>query len=123
MAMEKRMTEEEKEHFLKQVRRKGKAMALPAAERERWQEEYDKILAYLRDNYKNFLISSIVRKNRYANQEVFQRFVREEDCGLIQLANQAISSGNAEDLLVYCWLMHIRYMAMLQAEKQEIMTR
>ena len=106
----RRMTAVEKEHFLKQVERKGKALALPDDERAKWQKEYDKIVDYLRENYRSFILSNIIRSNRYKNIEIFKLFLDQEKDGLLKLTNQAINEGNAEDLQWYCWLMHLRYM-------------
>ena len=108
----RRMTAIEKDHFLKQVERKGKAMALPESERAKWQKEYDKIVDYLRENYKSFILSNIIRSNRYKDIKIFKLFLDHEKDGLMKLTNQAINEGNAEDLQWYCWLMHLRYMCM-----------
>lgn len=108
----RRMTAVEKEHFLKQVERKGKALALPDDERAKWQKEYNKIVDYLRENYRSFILSNIIRSNRYKNIDIFKLFLDQEKDGLIALTNQAMKEGNAEDLQWYCWLMHLRYMTM-----------
>ena len=108
----RRMTDREKEHFLKQVERKGKALSLPAAERAKWQKEYDKILAYIRENYKNFLCSSVIRNDRYRSKAVLEAMLESEKDGLVSLTMQALKEGNADNLSWYCWCMHLRYMLM-----------
>ena len=108
----RRMTAIEKEHFLKQVERKGKALALPDAERAKWQKEYDKILDYIREHYKNFLLSSIIRNDRYRNKAVLEKVLEQEKDNLGALIGQALREGNAEDLSWCCWLMHLKYMLM-----------
>lgn len=110
----RRMTKEEMEHYLKQVERRGKAKILPSSELEKWRGEYDKITAYLKEHYRNFVCSNIIRRNRYIDLDVFNRFVAEEEYGLFALANQALDEGNAGDLACYVWMMHLKYMAMLK---------
>lgn len=120
MAMNRRMTDAEMEYYLKQVERRGKAKILPPAELEKWKDEYNKITAYLKEHYKNFICSNIIRRNRYIDLDVFKRFVEEEENGLIALAHQALDDGNADDLSCYCWLMHLKYMVMWKYERDEI---
>lgn len=108
----RRMTNVEKEHFLKQVERKGKALALPDAERAKWQKEYDKILDYIREHYKNFLCSSVIRNDRYRSKYVLEAMLESEKDGLVALAMQALKEGNADDLQWHCWCMHLKYMLM-----------
>ena len=104
---------------MKQVERKGKSKQLPPEKLKKWQEEYDNINRYLKENYKNFCCSYIVRRNRYIDLEVFQRFVEEEKNDLIALANQAVKDGNADDLQWYCWCMHAKYMCMWKVKQDE----
>ncbi len=111
------MTDVEMEHYLKQVERRGKALCLPKGELVKWRKEYDKITAYLREHYKNFVLCNIIRRNRYVDLEVFRRFVKEEKDNLIALANQALNEGNTEDLSWYCWCMHLKYMCMWKQAK------
>jgi len=114
------MTAIEKEHFLKQVERKGKALALPDAERAKWQKEYDKILDYIREHYKNFLLSSIMRNDRYRNKAVLEKVLEQEKDNLGALIGQALREGNAEDLSWYCWCMHLKYMLMWRVMQDEL---
>ena len=116
----RRMTDVEMEHYLKQVERRGKALCLPSAELEKWQDEFSKISLYLKSEYKRFVISKIVRRRRYADVEVFNKFVKKEENGLIALAHKALDDGNADDLSCYCWLMHLKYMVMWKYERDEI---
>lgn len=120
MAMNRRMTDAEMEYYLKQVERRGKAKSLPPAELKKWKDEYNKITAHLKEHYKNFICSNIIRRNRYIDLDVFKRFVEEEENGLIALAHQALDDGNADDLFCYCWLMHLKYMVMWKYERDEI---
>lgn len=120
MAMSRRMTDAEIEYYLKQVERRGKAKSLPPAELKKWKDEYNKITAHLKEHYKNFICSNIIRRNRYIDLDVFKRFVEEEEYGLFALANQALDDGNADDLFCYCWLMHLEYMVMWKYERDEI---
>lgn len=113
----RRMTDAEMEYYLKQVERRGKALSLPADQLERYRGEYDKIAAYLKAHYRNFLCSKIIRRNRYIDLDVFRRFVAEEENGLLALANQALKEGNAVDFGWYCWLMHLKYMVMWKARR------
>lgn len=108
----KRMTDAEIEYYIKQVERKGNAMKLGEEKRKKWQKEYDKIVDYLRENYRSFILSNIIRSNRYKNIDIFKLFLDQERDGLLKLTNRAINEGNAEDLQWYCWLMHLRYMCM-----------
>lgn len=119
MAMSRRMTNVEMEHYLKQVERRGKAKSLPPAELEKWKDEYNKITEYLKEHYKNFICSNIIRRNRYIDLDVFNRFVAEEEHGLIALAHRALDEGNSEDFRLICWLMHLKYMVMWKTEKEE----
>lgn len=119
MAMSRRMTDVEMEHYLKQVERRGKAKSLPPAELEKWRSEYDKITAHLKKYYQNFICSSIIRRNRYIDLDVFRRFVEEEEDGLLALAKQALREGNAEDFSLACWMMHLKYMVMWKNTKEE----
>ena len=117
--MSRPMTDVEMKHFLRQVERRGKALALPDAERAKWQGEYDKITLYLRENYKNFVCSKIVRHKRYLDLDVFAAFAESEKNGMLVEANQLVNAGNAEDLDWICWLMHLKYMLMWR-EAQEV---
>lgn len=119
MAMSRRMTDVEMEHYLKQVERRGKAKILPSSELEKWRSEYDKITAYLKEHYRNFVCSNIIHRNRYIDLDVFNRFVAEEEYGLIALTHQVLDEGNSEDFRLICWLMHLKYMAMWKTEKEE----
>ena len=112
MAMSRRMTDSEMEYFLKQVERKGKALSLPADQLDRYRGEYNKINEYLKEHYRSFICSKIIRRNRYIDLDVFNRFVAEEEYGLFALANQALDDGSAGDLACYVWMMHLKYMVM-----------
>lgn len=108
----RRMTDVEMEHYLKQVARRGRALCLPAAELEKWQDEFNKITLYLKSEYKRFVISKIVRRRRYADVEVFNKFVKKEENGLIASAKRLLDQGDADNFDWLCWLMHLKYMTM-----------
>lgn len=115
----RRMTSEEQDHYLHQVARRGKARELPPEKLEKWKEEYEKITAYLRENYKWFVCSKIARRKAYTDAEVFQQLIEEEKDGLCVLINQAVNEGNTEDLLLCCWWMHLLYMLKWKEAKIE----
>lgn len=116
---QRRMSPEEISHYLKQVERRGKALSLPVDQLGRYRGEYDKITAYLRAEYRRFLCSKIVRRNRYIDLNVFRRLVTEEENRLLALANQALDRGNGKDFDWCCWMLHLRYMALWKDTKEE----
>lgn len=114
-----RMTAEEAAYYLRQVERRGKARSLPKEELAKWRRDYDRITDYLRREYRRFLCSQIIRRSRYIDRTVLQRFAAEEGAGLFALANQALNEGNADDFSVCCWWLHLRYMVMWETVKEE----
>jgi len=108
----RRMTDVEMEHYLAQVARRGKALCLPAAELEKWRDEFNKITLYLKSEYKRFVISKIVRRRRYTDLAVFNEFVEKEKNGLIASAEKLLDQGDADNFDWFCWLMHLKYMTM-----------
>lgn len=100
------------EHYLKQVERRGKALCLPSAELEKWQDEFNKISLYLKSEYKRFVISRIVRWGRYTDVAVFNAFVEKEKDGLIASAEKLLDQGDADNFDWFCWQMHLKYMTM-----------
>ena len=113
----RRMTDVEMEHYLKQVERRGKALCLPSAELEKWQDEFNKISLYLKSEYKRFVISKIVRRRRYTDLVVFNEFVEKEKDGLIASAKRLLNQGDADNFDWFCWLMHLKYMTMWREAK------
>lgn len=116
-----RMTDDEMQHYIKQVERRGKALHLPKAELEKWKTEYDKISDYLNRNYRRFMVSQIVRRRAYADVAVFQAFVESEKDGLIAGAREMLNQGDALNFDWFCWLAHLRYMTMV-GEKRGVIT-
>lgn len=120
MATRRRMTREEKDYFLKQVERKGKAKDLKEKDEaafKKWEGEYQKIVQYLRENILWFFVSDIVRNDRYMDFKLLHEFLEEEEHGMVEIAKDEINKGNAPDLCLIMFMMHAKYMAMWKAAK------
>ena len=120
MATRRRMTREEKDYFLKQVERKGKAKDLKEKDEaafKKWEGEYQKIVQYLRENILWFFVSDIVRNDRYMDFKLLHEFLEEEEHGMVEIAKDEINKGNVPDLCLIMFMMHAKYMAMWKAAK------
>lgn len=110
-----RMTKEEISEYLHQVERKGKAMELrekKPTEFEKWKEEYIKIVKYLRENWTRFVISMIVRNDRYLDWKLLKTLLEKEREDMLVIVNEEISRGNVPDLNLILFMMHGKYMLM-----------
>lgn len=99
----KKMTSEEVAEFFHQVKRKGKALSLPADQLDKYRNEYDRIVAYLKKNYRGFLFYHISGGSNMVNKDTFNRALKVmESRGLFQNTKFALIKGDAEDLAVQC---------------------
>ena len=115
-----RMTKEEITEFLHQVERKGKAMELrekKPAEFEKWKEEYTKIVEYLRGNWARFVVSMIVRNDRYLDWKLLKTLLEEEKKDMLAIVNDEINRGNVPDLNLILFMMHGKYMTLWREAK------
>lgn len=113
--MAKRMTREEKDYFLKQVERKGKAKEVQKKDEitfKKYEGEYKKIVHYLRDNVKRFLVSEIVRDDRYMDWVLLKEILEEEKDDALVIFKDELNKGNVPDLNLILFMMHTKYMTM-----------
>lgn len=115
VVMAKRMTREEKDYFLKQAERKGKAKELQKKDEvafKKWENEYKKIVQYLRENVHRFLVSEIVRNDRYMDWDLLKEFLEEERDDMLVIFKTELNNGNAPDSSLILFMMHTKYMMM-----------
>ena len=112
MATRRRMTREEKDYFLKQVERKGKAKEVQkkdVATFKKYEGEYKKIVQYLRENVHRFLVSEIVRDDRYMNLAMLKELLEEEKDDMLVIFKDELNNGNVPDLCLILFMMHAKY--------------
>ena len=120
MATRRRMTREEKDYFLKQVERKGKAKEVQkkdVATFKKYEGEYKKIVQYLRENVHRFLVSEIVRDDRYMNLAMLKELLEEEKDDMLVIFKDELNNGNVPDLCLILFMMHAMYKYMWMAAK------
>lgn len=99
----KKMTSEDVAEFFHQVERKGKALSLPSEQLDRYRDEYDKILAYLKANYLSFLLYHISGGTNMVNMTTLDRACKViAGKGIFQDLKAALIKGNAEELKKHC---------------------
>lgn len=99
----KKMTSEDVAEFFYQVKRKGKALSLPPEQLEKYRDEYEKIIVYLRANYKSFLIYHITGGQNRANLETFERALKViNGKGIFRDLKAALLKGDVEELKKHC---------------------
>ena len=111
----KRMTNEEKEFFLKQVKRKGKALELKKKKPEEFQkykDEYEKIVNYLQKNHARYFAFEIVRDRRCMDKKLLRRLLAEEKKNMLEMAKEELNRGNVPNLCLILFMMHVKYMTM-----------
>ena len=97
------MTSEEVAEFFHRVERKGKALSLPSERLEKYRGEYDKIVDYLKQNYRGFLFYHISGGSNMVNKETFRRACKVIDSkGIFQELKIALIKGDADDLKKQC---------------------
>lgn len=112
VVMIKRMTPEEIEYYKKQVDRRGNALKKSEEVRQKYAAEFEKINAYLVNNWKQFAISNTIRRMRYFDREVWDAFIEQETDRFIAYALKARNDGDFENFCWFAWLMHLKYMTM-----------
>ena len=99
----KKMTSEDVAEFFHQVSRKGKALSLPPEQLEQYRDEYDAIVAYLRQNYRGFLFYHISGGSNMVNKDTFRRACKViSSKGIFNDLKLALIKGDVEDLKVHC---------------------
>ena len=99
----KKMTSEEVAEFFHQVERKGKALSLPPEKLDQYRGEYNKIIVYLKENYKGFLFYHISGGSNMVNKETFNRAcIAMGNKGIFRSMKDALQKGDAEDLKKQC---------------------
>lgn len=118
--MTRRMTRQEKDFFLEQVKRKGKAKELQKKDEttfKKYEGEYKKIVQYLRENVRRFLVSEIVRNDRYMDWTLLKEFLEEEKDDMLVIVKDEMNRGNVPDLNLILFMMHGKYMTMWREAK------
>lgn len=110
MANCKKMTSADAAEFLHQVERRGKALSLPPDQLEKYRDEYDKIVVYLKENYMSFLKYHISSGSNMVNMDTFNRAIKVmESRGIFGKAKAAIQKGDAKELEKQCKQMRSCY--------------
>lgn len=106
----KKMTSEDVTEFFHQVRRKGKALSLPPEQLEKYRVEYDKIIVYIKENYKGFLFYHISGGSNMLNMNTLKRACKViEGKGVFRDMKAAFKKGDVEELKKQCGKLHPIY--------------
>ena len=113
----RKLTQVEAEQYIRQLVRRGTAKSLPAEQIEHHRKAYDTLTAYLKLNYKAYILYCLMDNKCPSKKALIKTIDRSKTSGLLYKLNEALDYGDAEEFQWYCWLLKLVYCVFRQEEQ------
>ena len=118
----KLLSDEEAEHYIKQIDRRGKAKKLPAEKLDAYKKAYNEITEHLNANFKGFLVHFITSgKNVLSEPALLETINKAEKSGLFDRIRNSLSEGNSEEFVLRCFALKFIYSKAIYDESKREM--